>query len=143
MATAQKRTASALTGVLHSPSLPVLLILAAVVVGMAALLPLVQSSGATSTAGDIRQLEQEKTDWRARVRALELDVAGLGSLTRIEQEATKRWKMAPAKEINYISVNVPAAEPRRLPSRYLPQTRKPEDSSPPLWKELLGWIPMP
>ncbi len=143
MATARKRTDSVLTGVLHSPSLPVVLILAAVVVGMAALLPLVQSSGATNTAGAIRQLQQDKTDWRARVQTLELEVAGLGSLDRIEREAVQRWKMAPPKEIQYISVDTPAPEPRRLPSRYLPETSHAEGTGSSIWKDLFGWIPTP
>ncbi len=142
MATVQK-SARPLTGVLRSPSLPVILILAAMIVGVAALLPLVQSSGATNTAGNIHTLEQEKTDWRARVRALELKVAGLGSLNRIEQEATQRLKMVPPKEIHYIRVDAPAPEARRLPSRYLPQTAKPGDSGSSLLEELFGWIPRP
>jgi cell division protein FtsL len=123
--------------------LPVILILAAMMVGVAALLPLVQSSGATSTAGDIRALEQDKTDWRARVRALELKVAGLGSLNRIEQEATARLKMAPPKETHYIRIDAAAPEPRRLPSRYLPQTPSPEESGSSVFEKLFGWIPRP
>jgi hypothetical protein len=113
------------------------------IVGVAALLPLVQSSGATSTAGDIRALEQAKTDWRARVRALELEVAGLGSLNRIEQEATQRLKMAPPKETHFIRIDVPAPEPRRLPSRYLPRTTEPEGSGSSVFETLFGWIPRP
>jgi len=143
MATVHKPAGSALTGVLRSPSLPVILILAAMIVGVAALLPLVQSSGATSTAGDIRALEQAKTDWRARVRALELEVAGLGSLNRIEQEATQRLKMAPPKETHFIRIDVPAPEPRRLPSRYLPRTTEPEGSGSSVFETLFGWIPRP
>lgn len=143
MATVHKPADSALTGVLHSPSLPVILIFAAMIVGVAALLPLVQSSGATSTAGDIRALEQAKTDWRARVRALELEVAGLGSLNRIEQEATQRLKMAPPKETHFIRIDVPAPESRRLPSRYLPRTPEPEGSGSSVFETLFGWIPRP
>jgi cell division protein FtsL len=128
---------------LPTPSLPVVLILAAVIIGVAALLPLVQSSGATSTEGDIRRLEQQNTDWRARVRALELEVAGLGSLNRIEQEATQRLKMAPPKQTEYIRVDAPGPEPHRLPSRYLPPSPalEPGDSS--LLEDLFGWIPRP
>ena len=143
MATVRKPAGSALTGVLHSPSLPIILILAAMIVGVAALLPLVQSSGATSTAGDIRALEQAKTDWRARVRALELEVAGLGSLNRIEQEATQRLKMTPPKETHFIRIDVPAPEPRRLPSRYLPRSAEPEESGSSVFETLFGWIPRP
>src|SRR3989304_87687 len=94
MATAQKaHKGSAVGGLLHSPSLPALLILAAVVIGLAALLPLVQSSHATALNGNIQKREQAKADWQARLREMELEVAGLGSLDRVEREATQRLHM--------------------------------------------------
>jgi len=143
VATTRKPADSAITGVLRTPNPAIMLILAAVVIGMAALLPVVQSSGATNTAGNIRRLEQEKADWRAQVRSLELEIAGLGSLGRIEQEATQRLKMGPPRELHYIRIDAPAPEPRRLPSRYFAPTPEPEDDGSSVWGQLFGWIPKP
>ena len=143
MATARKPVDSALPGVLRTPNPAILLILAAVVIGMAALLPVVQSSGATNTAGNIRRLEQEKADRRAEVRSLELEIAGLGSLSRIEQEATQRLKMGPPRELYYIRIDAPAPEPHRLPSRYFAPETESEESGSSVWGQLVGWIPKP
>lgn len=130
-------------GVLHSPSLPVVLTLAAMIVGLAALLPLIQSSGATTTAGQIRQLQQEQEGWQARIRELEVDVAGLGSLNHIEQEAKTRLKMVQPKEVQYIAVPAPAPAQQRLPSRYLPPTPQPHAAGNSLWDDVSGWLPLP
>jgi len=144
MATIQKQRTAVLSGALSGVSFPVLLIIASMVVGVAALLPLVQSSGATSRAGTIQQLEQERADWRARTRQLELEIATLGSLSRIDQEAAARFKMAPPEDVRYIRVDAAAPEDPRLPSRFLPpdsQTAKDDSST--LWDDLFGWIPTP
>jgi cell division protein FtsL len=139
MATA-RRHEPASSSVLRSPALPVLLTLAAVVIGVAALLPLIQSSSATTTAGDVRSLEVERNDTRARLRALELEVAQMGSLTRIEQEAAARFKMGPPTAIHYIAVDAPAPEPRRVPSRYLPDQVGPPPDSPSLLEDIVDWM---
>lgn len=138
MATARRQQAT--DTVLHSPALPVLLILAAVAIGVAGLLPLIQSSSTTSTAGDVRALEAEHTDWRARLRALELEVAGLGSLSRIEAEAAARFGMGPATQRHYIAVDAPGPEPRKLPSRYYPQESEQDSDSSSLIEDVLDWV---
>jgi cell division protein FtsL len=129
-----------LPGLVHSPNLAVVLIVAAMIVGFAAMLPLVQSSGATSRAGRIQQMQDEKNGLQARLRELELEVAGLGSLDRIEHEAKARLQMEPAKETHYIAVDAPPPEEDKLPSRYLPAERPetPDDSS--LVDDLFGWL---
>src|SRR3990172_8810972 len=143
MATAHKtQKTSALGELLRSPSLPVLLIAAAVAIGLAALLSLVQSSDATSTNGNIQRLEQEKADWQARLHELELGGAGPGSLDRIEREAIQRLHMKAPEEMHYITVDVPAPEERRLPSRFLPPQTKPEESGSSAWDKLFGWFPL-
>ena len=138
MATARRQPAA--SGVLRSPALPVLLTLAAVVIGVAALLPLIQSSSATSTAGEVRTLEIERNDQRARLRALELEVAQMGSLGRIEQEAAARFKMGPAKQQHYIAIDAPALEPRKIPSRYLPEQTDEAADSPSLLEDVVDWM---
>ena len=112
MATAPRtQTRAVIAELVQSPTLPVLLILAAMVIGIAALLPLVQSSGATTTAGNIQALEQEKTSWQAQLRELETQVATLGSLNRIEAEARDRLGMEPPQVTHYITVDVPPPQP--------------------------------
>ena len=118
MATAPKQERSALDFA-HSGSLSVVLIAAALVVGFTALLPLVQSSGATSTAGQIQQLEREKQDWQARLR--------LG--------------MTRPQETHYITVDVAPPEERKLPTRFLPPARQHVETSSSFWHALFGWLP--
>jgi cell division protein FtsL len=123
-------------------TLPVLLTLAVFVIGVTAMLPLVQSSGATSTAGKIEQLEQDKTGLQARLRELELDVATLGSLDRIQAEATNRLSMVKPKDIHYLPIDMPPPDERKLPSRFLPaepEETVTDDST--LWEDLFGWLP--
>jgi cell division protein FtsL len=118
----------------------VVLIVATVIVGLAAMLPLVQSSGATSRAGNVQQLQDEKSGMQARLRELELEVAGLGSLNRIEHEARTRLQMEAPKETHYIGVDAPPPEEDKLPSRFLPPEPEepPSDSS--LVDDLFGWL---
>ncbi len=144
MATAHKaEKASALVELLRSPSLPVLLTASAMAIGLAALLPLVQSSDATTTNGNIQRLEQARADWQARLHEMELEVAGLGSLDRIEREATGRLHMTAPAETHYLTVDVAAPERRKLPSRFLPpQPAQPQAGSS-LWDKLFGWLPLP
>jgi hypothetical protein len=135
----QARTAPGfLTG-----NLPVILIVAAMVVGLAALLPLVQTSGATTAAGRIRQLEQERRDWQAQLHEQEVRVAQLGSLERIEKEARERLKMVPPAETHYFRVDAPAPAPHRLPSRFLPEEPPDTDTGASLWEDIAGWLPFP
>ncbi len=145
MATAPKADAgSQLKGFLRPENLPIVLIVAAMVVGIAALLPLVQSSASTSTAGTIRRLEGDKAGWQTQLQELELNVAGMGSLDTIEREARRRFKMIRPEEVVYILVDSPPPEPRRIPSRYLPQDSSVEtDVSSSIWEDLIGWLPLP
>jgi cell division protein FtsL len=118
----------------------VVLLLAALAIGVTALIPLIQSSRATSTAGEVRTLEAQRADERARLRALELEIAQLGSLSRIEQEAAARFKMGPPKVQNYIAVDAPGPQPRKLPSRYLGAPSEASSDSPSLFEEIVDWI---
>ena len=144
MATVRKsQPASAALDLLRSPSLPVLLILCAVAIGVAALLPLVQSSDLTATNGNIQRLERDSADWRARLHEMELDVARMSSLERVEKEARERLSMAPPTETHYISVDEPPPQESRLPSRYLPPPVEEPRAGSSLWDKLFGWIPLP
>jgi len=138
-----RQTAQPASGFLGAGSLPVLLLFAAMTVGVAALLPLVQISDATNTGGHIRQLQQEREDWEARLHEQEVIVAELGSLDRIEKEARERLRMGPPEEVHYISVDAPPPEPHRLPSRFLPEEQRQSDAGTSLWDDIIDWLPGP
>lgn len=145
MATVNKtEKQAALLGTAKAPSLPVLLTVAAVAIGLAALLPLIQSSGATTTSAKMQRLEQELADWEARTHELEAEIATLSGLERIEKEAASRFQMVPAQETIYLTIDQPGPEPPKLPSRFLPQeqpvTKKGGSS---FWDKLFGWLPWP
>lgn len=146
MASAPKADSAARAGGLLRPeNLPVVLIVAAMIVGVAALLPLVQSSESTSTAGDIRALERERTKWQIQLQELEVEIARMGSLDWIEKQAQFRFKMGLPENTVYVPVDAAPPEPRKIPSRYLPEERpaeEPEDTSS-TWEDLTGWIPFP
>jgi cell division protein FtsL len=133
----------AVSGVWGNTNVPVILLIAAMVVGVAALMPLVQTSGATNTAGHIRDLQQQREDWQAQLHEQEVKVAELGSLDRIDKEARERLRMGPPQEIHYISVDAPQLEPHRLPSRFLPQDEHENDTGSSLWEDITDWLPGP
>ncbi len=123
--------------------MPTLLIISALMIGTAALIPLVQSSIATTTNGNVRILEQQRDDWQARIQELELDVATMAGLNRIENAARENLKMVEPKERLYITVPVEAPESRSLPSRYLPPVVDEREADPGIWEKLLDWLPLP
>ncbi len=139
---ASRRGSSAIPETLQGANIPVILIVAALVVGVAALLPLIQTSLATSTGGNVSRLEQVRGDWEARLHEQEVRVAELGSLARVEREAKARLKMVAPDSITYLVVDAPAPAQHRLPSRYLPDEKGPVESGS-LWEDLFGWLPLP
>jgi cell division protein FtsL len=147
MTSASRSKASAATATvpraLISPSLPLALIVAAVVVGVAALVPLAQSSNATSTKGSVQELERQRDDWRARVQELEMEVATMGSLNRIEKEAIERLKMEAPQDVRYMRIDEPAPRERKLPSRFLPPQVARDESGSSIWEKAFGWLPLP
>lgn len=143
MATIQRPARHVLPELLRSPSLPTLLIICALTIGAAAFVPLVQSSIATTTNGNIHRLEQVRDDWQARIQELELEVATMAGLARIENAAKTDLKMVNPKETRYITVAAEAPEPRTLPSRYLPPPSDERQTEPSIWEQLLDWLPLP
>jgi cell division protein FtsL len=123
--------------------MPTLLIIAALVIGSAALIPLVQSAVATSTNGNVHRLEQQRDDWQARTQELELEVATMAGLDRIETKARTDLEMTEPKETRYIAVDATAPEPRKLPSRYLPPETDKKQAGPSIWEQILDWLPLP
>jgi len=124
-------------------SLPSLMIISLVVIGLAGLLPLIQSSRVTSTSSDIRRLERTRNDWQARLQELQAGVAFLGSLDRIEKEARERLGMAPPSETVYVIVDAPAPETQLVPLRFLPPKNEQPPQEDSWWESLLDKLPLP
>lgn len=117
--------------------IPGLGILAAALVAAAALLPVAQSSDATATGEEIRQLELQRVELESRIVVGQAEVATLGSMGRIERDAREKLGMIPADRYLYISVNEPAP-PLRVPLRYVEgKLPEPQPATPrPWWR---GW----
>ncbi len=128
---------------LPSLGLPGAIVAAAVVVGAAALFPLSSLVGASVAQGEMARLQQERTQWEARMRELEAQVAYLASLERIEREARQRLGMAPPEEVIYLLVDAPAPATPELPPALLPPLAEGKESGRPWWERLLRWLPIP
>ncbi|MGQ9573446.1 MAG: septum formation initiator family protein [Dehalococcoidia bacterium] len=127
----------------QSLSMPLVFTIALVTIGLAGLLPLLQSSQATTTGHTISQLERQRNHWQARIHELEAEVASLASLDRIEREARERLKMQPAEHVIYLTVDVPKPESHPVPARFLPPTHDSSTEDRSWWQELLDLFPFP
>ena len=124
-------------GLLHQ--LPGLL-LAALALGAVAgvgLLQVLQSSRAASAGYEIRRLEDQRDDLRAKTRLLEVEVANMAQADRIRQQATTRLGMVPAEQSMRVAVGVPAPRVAPLPERYIPAVKAIAPTNPPWWSLLL------
>jgi cell division protein FtsL len=124
--------------------MPVVLTIALVAIGLAALLPLLQNSQAVNTDYEIRQLERQRNDWEARTHELEAEIASLAALDRIEREARERLHMQAPEDTLYLTVDVARPESQPVPDRFLPpkeQESVKEDRS--WWQSLLDLLPFP
>ncbi len=124
-------------------SLPALVTICVVVIGLAGLLPLIVSSETTRTSSDVQQLERASNDWQARVQELQADIAFLGSLDRIEKEARERLGMVPPTETVYVTVDAPEPEAQLVPSRFLPAKKEQPRQEESWWESLLHKLPLP
>ena len=140
-ATARERAAPRSEG--RQPSLPSLVTICLVVIGLAGLLPLILSSELIDTSSDIRGLERARNDWQARLQELQAEIAFLGSLDRIEKEARERLGMVPPSETVYVIVDEPAPETQLVPLRFLPPKNEQPRQEDSWWESILGMLPLP
>lgn len=89
---------------LHNPRLAPWLPLASVLVGVASLFYLAQTSDLTTTGYSIQELQQEESNWKLRNEQLALEVAKSKSLAAVEAEAINRLLMVRPKEVVYLQV---------------------------------------
>jgi cell division protein FtsL len=141
MAASQRHETQATAGILGFASMPIVLVVAAMIVGLAALLPLVQSSGATTTVGDITTLQQQRDDWQTRLEEEQLKVAQMSSLSAIRKIAVERLHMGEADDIRYITVDAPAPAADTVPSQLLPEEQPQPQTGNSLLDDIIGLLP--
>lgn len=80
----------------------------AAVIGMTSLMLLVQVSGVASMAYEVQRLEDLRNYWQETNYRVEADIAGLQSLSRVENDAINGLKMVMPKEVIPVTVARPA-----------------------------------
>lgn len=133
------RSVSAEPGLGRGRRVPALsTVLASAMVAAAALMPVVQSTLATTTGYETQRLEQQRNDLQAAIYQQQTEIAQLGSLERVDREARERLKMAPATGGIAITVNRPPSISGEVPARYLPAE---EEAPPPARRtDLIEWL---
>ena len=119
-------------------------ILAAGFVAAAALLPVAQSSSATTTGHEIRMLEARRADLNASIHQTQSEVATLGAIERVERRAREHLGMVPADRWMYVSVGQPAPV-AGVPARYLNEEEPVTATTAgrPWWQAMLHKLPLP
>lgn len=119
-------------------------ILAAVlVVGLGAMLPVLQNSVATSRGFDSQVLDARQARLESEIRLLESDVARLTSLERIERRA-KDIGLTRAEDPMYVEVSEPGPAPAKIPAEYLPSVIPGSGDNHATWlQSVLAWLPLP
>ncbi len=119
------------------------LVAALIVVGLAALLPVLVTSTATERGAALRSLEQQRAELRASVEELEAEIAVLTSTDRISRDARLRLGMVAPERILYVTVEGEAPS-TTIPERLLPADLDSEPApSDPWWRRLVDLLPRP
>ncbi len=105
-------------------------------IALAALLPVLQSSQATSTGAELRALERARAAQQAQIRQLASQVGELAALARVETVARERLGLTPARPTTVLSVDAPPPD-RLLPARFLPRREPVVETELPWWQQLV------
>src|SRR5437870_3724215 len=105
----------------HGARIPAIgTVVASVMVAGAALMPVVQSTIATTTGYETQKLEQRRNDLQAAIYQEQTEIAQLGSTDRIDGEARERLGMVPATDGIVVPVSRPPGPRSDVPARFLP-----------------------
>lgn len=124
-------------------TLPLLIVLALLVMGSAGLWTLAQASDVTERGYRLREMEQARSEWQAKVQRLEIETASLASLERLQREAKQRLAMGPPQNTIYLAVSSQGIDSPHVPARFLldlPIERPPQRS---WWQVLRRLLPLP
>lgn len=119
-----------------------LLVVAVGIVGLSAMLPVIQNSSATSAGFALQDLEAQQAQLEGDIRLLESDVARLTSLPRIERRALDIG-LTPGPSPYFVTVDEPGPAPAKLPAEYLPGPVREGGGTESWWRSLLKWLPLP
>ncbi|MCC6383254.1 MAG: hypothetical protein IT304_12165 [Dehalococcoidia bacterium] len=115
-------------------------VLAAVfVLGLGAMLPVLQNSTATSRGFDAQRLQLDQARVNGEIRELESEVASLTSLDRIQHRA-EEIGLGPGDPPVFVNVGEPGPAPAKIPSEYLPGPVPTTEEPDPWWRSLLSWV---
>lgn len=98
------------------------------------LLPVLQSSSATTTGFTVNDLEARRDSLQDEVSTLESEVAGYASLDYVEREASERLGMVEPETRLFVSVPLAAPPLERLPTRYEPKEIQEQSTGTPWWQ---------
>ena len=112
------------------------------ILGISAMLPVLQNSAATSQGFRTQAIEADKAKLNGEIRTLEADVASLTSLARIQRRAQEIGLEPGARPI-YVSVSEPGPAPAKLPAQYLPGPDRSSEAPAAWWQSLNTWVPLP
>jgi len=110
------------------------------VVGLAAMLPVLQNSAATSEGFGAQRYQAQQAQLKSQISVLESEVASLTSLSRIQRRA-EEMGLGPSENPIFVSVDEPGPAPAKIPSEYLPSPVVTQDEPAPWWESLFGWLP--
>ena len=111
-------------------------------VGMSAMLPVIQSSAATSEGFRTQQSQSDEERLKGEISLLEADVAQLTSLPRIQRRATELG-LAPADNPIYVRVDEAGPAPAKIPAEFLPTPIPKTDPPEPWWRSIFSLLPLP
>jgi hypothetical protein len=113
-----------------------------VLVVLAIMLPVMQSSDETAQGYRINSLQRQRTDLEAQIYQTQSEIAQLGALNRIDSEARSRLGMVPATSATDVNVTIPMPVTRALPNAYVsPATTGPSTAKANIWQRLLRLLP--
>lgn len=110
--------------------------------GLSAMLPVLQNSAATSNGFKIQQSQTDIARLNGDIRLLESDVAQLTSLSRIQRRATEIG-LSPGDNPIFVVIDQPGPAPAKIPSEYLPAPTPRRGEPEPWWRSLFSRVPLP
>lgn len=117
-----------------------LVLAACMLIGATAMLPVVQTSTATTTGFGIESLQAERARLQSEIAVLESETAELRSLDRIEARAVEIG-LVQADAPHYVTIGEAGPTPAKLPARYLPEPIVEPNISDPWWVTLFNILP--
>lgn len=110
-------------------------------VGVSAMLPVLQNSTATSRGFEIQELQAERAQLDGDLRVLETDVAALTSLERLQRRAAELG-LHPAGPSIFLTVAEAGPAPAKIPAEYLPDPAPKRGGTESWWRSLVRWLPL-